>query len=59
MIPYYDAGQIYQGPSVLIHKSIPVFSYAQAIAVGGDAHSNLAILDQDWSRLAYRQPKED
>lgn len=59
MIPYYEAGQIYQGPSVLIPKSIPVFSYAQSMVTGGDIQANLATLDNDWSRLAYRQPKED
>lgn len=59
MIPYYDAGKIYPGASILVPKSIPVFNYAQAIVTGGDIHTNLAILDTDWARLAYRQPKEN
>ncbi|MEW6876307.1 extracellular solute-binding protein [Trueperella pyogenes] len=59
MIPYYDAGQIYQGPSVLIPKAIPVHNYAQAIIAEQNAQTYLAALDKDWSRLAYRQPKGD
>lgn len=59
MIPYYSEGKIYQGPSVLIPKSIPVFNYAQAMVTGGGIEHNLSIIDTDWSRLAYRQPKED
>ncbi|ALD73199.1 ABC transporter substrate-binding protein [Trueperella pyogenes] len=59
MIPYYDAGQIYQGPSVLIPKAIPVHNYAQAIIAEQNAQTYLATLDKDWSRLAYRQPKGD
>src|SRR5699024_7071821 len=34
MIPYYNEGKLYQGPSVLIPKTIPVFSYAQSIMLG-------------------------
>ncbi len=59
MIPYYDAGQIYQGPSVLIPKAIPVHNYAQAIIAEQNAQTYLATLDKDWSRLAYRQPEGD
>ncbi|QOR48085.1 extracellular solute-binding protein [Trueperella pecoris] len=59
MTPYYSEGKIYQGPSVLIPKSIPVFNYAQAMVTGGGIEHNLSIIDTDWSRLAYRQPKED
>lgn len=59
MIPYYEAGHIYQGPSVLVPKSIPIFNYAQAICTGGDVRENLSTIDKDWSRLAYRQPKEN
>ena len=56
MIPFIDAGEIYQGPSVLVPKTIPVFNYAQAIALGGDAGQYLATMDADWARLAFRAP---
>ncbi|MBK7822266.1 MAG: extracellular solute-binding protein [Tessaracoccus sp.] len=56
MIEYIDAGRIYQGPSVLVPKTIPVFNYAQAIALGGNAGTYLATMDADWARLAFRAP---
>ncbi|HWV47830.1 MAG TPA: extracellular solute-binding protein [Microbacterium sp.] len=56
MIPYYDAGQVYQGPSVLVPKTIPVFNYAQAMVLGGDPNALLATMDADWARLAFRAP---
>ncbi|WP_425279292.1 ABC transporter substrate-binding protein [Arthrobacter nanjingensis] len=56
MIPYVDKGRVYQGPSVLVPKTIPVFNYAQAIALSGDAGSTLSTLDADWARLAFRAP---
>nr|WP_306387802.1 extracellular solute-binding protein [Microbacterium sp. MPKO10] len=56
MIPYYNDSKIYQGPSVLIPKTIPVFNYAQSIMLGADTESVLSTLDADWSRLAFRQP---
>lgn len=56
MIPYYDEGRIYQGASVLVPKTIPVFSYAQAMILGASTEGTLNTLDQDWSRLAFRQP---
>ncbi len=59
MIPYYEDGKIFQGASVLIPKAIPVWSYAQAIAMGGDPTEYLEILDNDWARLAFRQPSDD
>lgn len=59
MIPFYDAGDIYQGPSVLVPKTIPVFSYAQAMVFGQVPASALRTMDQDWARLAFRLPKED
>lgn len=58
MIPYYNAGQVYQGPSVLVPKTIPVFGYAQAMVFGQSPASVLRTIDQDWARLAFRQPKE-
>ncbi|WP_036319492.1 ABC transporter substrate-binding protein [Microbacterium indicum] len=56
MIPYYDSGAVYQGPGVLIPRTIPAENYAQSIALGANAQSVLRTLDADWSRLAFRQP---
>jgi raffinose/stachyose/melibiose transport system substrate-binding protein len=56
MQEYYANGQIYQGPSVLVPKTIPVFSYAQAMVFGDSPRSVFATMDSDWSRLAFRQP---
>lgn len=56
MREYYDAGQVYQGPSVLVPKTIPVFNYAQAMVLGAPPASVLATMDEDWARLAFRQP---
>ncbi len=56
MIPYYDAGKVYQGPSVLVPKTIPVSNYAQAMVFGANPASTLRTMDQDWARLAFRQP---
>ena len=56
MIEYYQAGRTYQGPSVLVPKTIPVMNYAQAIALGTDPKSMLRTMDADWARLAYRAP---
>lgn len=56
MIPYYHEGRVYQGASVLVPKTIPVFSYAQAMILGASTESTLGTLDQDWARLAFRQP---
>lgn len=55
MQEYYDAGQVYQGPSVLVPKTIPVFNYAQAMVFGAAPASVLQTMDQDWARLAFRQ----
>ncbi|WP_197509894.1 ABC transporter substrate-binding protein [Tessaracoccus coleopterorum] len=61
MVEYVDAGSFYQGPSVLVPKTIPVFNYAQAMALGSDRSQMLATMDADWARLAFRAPvsKED
>ncbi|MFI8632962.1 ABC transporter substrate-binding protein [Microbacterium sp. NPDC077663] len=56
MQEFYDAGAIYQGPSVLVPKTIPVFAYAQALMFGQDPAQTFATMDSDWSRLAFRQP---
>jgi len=56
MQSFYDEGRIYQGPSVLVPKTIPVFAYAQAMLFGQDPARTFATMDNDWSRLAFRQP---
>ncbi len=56
MIPFYNSGAVYQGPSVLVPKTIPVFNYAQAMVFGQSPASVLRTMDQDWARLAFRQP---
>ncbi|MCM3694879.1 ABC transporter substrate-binding protein [Microbacterium oleivorans] len=56
MQEFYEAGAIYQGPSVLVPKTIPVFAYAQALMFGQDPAQTFATMDNDWSRLAFRQP---
>lgn len=56
MIPFYDDGRIYQGASVLVPKAIPVFNYAQAMILGAAPENTLRTMDQDWARLAFRQP---
>lgn len=56
MQEFYDSGAIYQGPSVLVPKTIPVFAYAQALVFGQDPAQTFATMDSDWSRLAFRQP---
>lgn len=56
MAEYYDNAQVYQGASVLVPKTIPVFNYAQAIVLGSAPSGLLRTMDEDWSRLAFRQP---
>lgn len=56
MIPFFDDGRIYQGASVLVPKAIPVFNYAQAMILGASPENTLRTMDQDWARLAFRQP---
>lgn len=56
MQEYYADGKVYQGPSVLVPKTIPVFNYAQAMVLGDPPSSILRTMDRDWSRLAFRQP---
>lgn len=56
MIEYYDDGSIYQGPSVLVPKTIPVFNYAQAMVLGADPAGILRTMDADWARIAFRAP---
>lgn len=56
MIEYYEGGQIYQGPSVLVPKTMPVFNYAQAMVLGASTNSTLRTMDADWARIAFRAP---
>ncbi len=56
MSKYYADGKVYQGPSVLVPKTIPVFNYAQAMVFGADPVATLRTMDRDWARLAFRQP---
>ena len=56
MLDYYENGRIYQGPSVLIPRTIPVMSYAQAMTMGANPSETLQTLDADWARLAFRAP---
>lgn len=56
MIEYYENGQIYQGPSVLVPKTIPVMNYAQAMVLGASTDSTLRTMDADWARIAFRAP---
>lgn len=56
MIEYYDNGQIYQGPSVLVPKTLPIFNYAQAMVLGASTTSTLRTMDADWARIAFRAP---
>ncbi|KAA9154127.1 extracellular solute-binding protein [Microbacterium lushaniae] len=56
MTTYYDEGRFYQGASVLVPKTIPVFAYAQSLALGADPAGTLRTMDADWARLAFRSP---
>ncbi len=56
MADYYAEGRFYQGASVLVPKTIPVFSYAQALVLGADPTATLRTMDADWARLAFRSP---
>ncbi|GAA2847350.1 extracellular solute-binding protein [Paenarthrobacter ilicis] len=55
MVQYYDASRVYQGPSVLVPKTIPIMNYTQALIFGATPESTLNTLDADWARLAFRQ----
>lgn len=56
MTEYYENGQIYQGPSVLVPKTLPIFNYAQAMALGASTDATLRTMDADWARIAFRAP---
>ncbi|MEV7663144.1 extracellular solute-binding protein [Paenarthrobacter sp. NPDC089316] len=55
MVPYYEQSRVYQGPSVLVPRTIPIMNYTQAIVFGASPASTLRTLDADWARLAFRQ----
>ncbi|MFJ5954654.1 ABC transporter substrate-binding protein [Paenarthrobacter sp. NPDC092416] len=55
MVEYYDQGKVYQGPSVLVPRTIPIMNYTQALVFGATPASTLSTLDADWARLAFRQ----
>lgn len=56
MIPFYDGGQVYQGPSVLVPRTMPIFNYTQAMVLGADPSATLRTMDADWARTAFRAP---
>lgn len=56
MIEYYNNGQVYQGPGVLIPTAIPTANYVQAIILGANPDNQLATLDSDWARVVFREP---
>lgn len=56
MVEYYEEGRLYQGPSVLVPKTIPVFNYAQALVLGASPQPTLRTMDADWARVAFRAP---
>ncbi|MGC0274598.1 ABC transporter substrate-binding protein [Pseudactinotalea sp. Z1739] len=56
MIGYYQEGQVYQGPGVLIPAAIPTENYVQSIILGADPAAQLATFDSDWARVVFREP---
>jgi raffinose/stachyose/melibiose transport system substrate-binding protein len=52
---YIDEGEIYQGSTQLVPRSIPIMNYAQAIMLGSDPQRILSNIDADYARLAFRQ----
>jgi raffinose/stachyose/melibiose transport system substrate-binding protein len=56
MIEYYEDGRVYQGPSVLVPRTMPIFNYAQAMVLGADTSRVLRTMDADWARIAFRAP---
>jgi raffinose/stachyose/melibiose transport system substrate-binding protein len=55
MVQYYEDAKVYQGPSVLVPRTIPIMNYTQALVFGANPASTLSTLDADWARLAFRQ----
>lgn len=58
MIEHYNAGRFYQGPGVLVPKTIPMENYMQSIILGSNPESVLSTIDADWARLAFRAPAQ-
>jgi hypothetical protein len=56
MIQYYEDGRVYQGPSVLVPRTMPIFNYAQAMVLGSEPSQVLRTMDADWARIAFRAP---
>lgn len=54
VLDYYDQAKFYQGPSVLVPRTIPMFNYNQSMLIDQDPAQTLKTLDEDWSRLAER-----
>lgn len=54
-LKYYNEAQFYQGPSVLVPKTIPVFNYNQSMLINSDPTASLKTMDEDWVRLAERR----
>ncbi len=54
-LSYYLDSKFYQGPSVLVDKTIPLFNYTQEMLIDSDPTAPLATLDSDWARLAIRR----
>ena len=54
-LEYYNNAQFYQGPSVLVPKTIQVFNYNQSMLIDDDPTAPLVTMDEDWSRLAQRR----
>lgn len=52
---YIDSGEMYQGSTQLVPRSIPIMNYVQAIMLGSDPQRILSNIDADYARLAYRQ----
>ncbi|MFT4213727.1 MAG: extracellular solute-binding protein [Microbacterium sp.] len=51
----YAAGKVYQGASVLVHRSIPIMNYMQDLMNQDDPSVTLRIIDADVARIAFRQ----
>ncbi|MFT4230049.1 MAG: extracellular solute-binding protein [Microbacterium sp.] len=51
----YAAGKVYQGASVLVHRSIPIMNYMQDLMNRDDPVATLKIIDADVARIAFRQ----
>nr|WP_203138802.1 extracellular solute-binding protein [Microbacterium sp. JZ31] len=56
MSEFYAEGRFYQGPSVLVPRTIPINGYAQAMVLGSDTGQMLRTIDADWARVAFRAP---